>query len=72
MGHSILVICCPLRDSGELQPVFDCRQGQEIFLFFTASRPALGAPSPELKLSAREVDHSPTSSSEIKNIGVVP
>jgi hypothetical protein len=59
---------------------FDSRQGQEIFLFPTASRPVLGptqtpiqwAPgtlSTGVKLSEHEADHSPLSSAEDKNGG---
>jgi hypothetical protein len=57
---------------------FDYRQGMRIFLFSTASRPALGptqppiqcvpeAVSPVIKRLGREADHSPPSSAEVKN-----
>jgi hypothetical protein len=54
---------------------FDSRQRQDIFLFSTASRPALGptqwvpeAVSPVVKRQWREADHSPPSSAEVKNV----
>jgi len=58
--------------------VLDSRQGLGIFLFATASRPALGptrppvhgvpeALSPGIKQPGREADHSRSSSAEIKN-----
>jgi len=57
---------------------FDSRRGLLIILFSTASRPALGPTQgsysmgtggsfPGLKRPLREADHSPPSSSEIKN-----
>jgi hypothetical protein len=60
------------------RPGFDSRQGTGIFLFDTASRPALGATqlrvklvpgalSPGVKRSGREADHSPHSKAEVKN-----
>jgi hypothetical protein len=30
-------------------PVFDFRQGQEVYLFFTASKPALGPTQPPIE-----------------------
>jgi hypothetical protein len=62
---------------------FDSRQGQEIFLYSTASRPALGPTqppiqwvpgelSPGVKRLRREGDHSPPSSVQIKNGGAIP
>jgi hypothetical protein len=64
-------------------PGFDSRQGQEIFLFSIASRPALGPNqlliqwvsggcSPGVKQPECEADHSPPSSAEVKNDGVIP
>jgi hypothetical protein len=57
---------------------FESRQGLRIFLFTTASRPALGHTQPPIqwvrgalflgvKRSGREGDYSPPSSAEIKN-----
>jgi hypothetical protein len=57
---------------------FECRQGLGIFLFTTASRPAVGSIQPPiqwvpgalslgLKRQARQADHSPPSSAEVKN-----
>jgi hypothetical protein len=57
---------------------FEARQGLGIFLFITASRPALGstqspiqwvpnALSLGVKPPRREADHSPPSSAEVKN-----
>jgi hypothetical protein len=65
------------------RPGFDSRQGQEIFLHFTISRPALGptqppiqwepgAFSPGVQWPRREADHSPSSSAEVKNGGAIP
>jgi hypothetical protein len=62
---------------------FDSRQGQEIFLFSTSSRPSLRltqplihwvpvALSPLVKRPVRKADHSPPSSAEIKYGGVIP
>jgi hypothetical protein len=54
---------------------FDCRQGLGIFLFTTASRPALtqlpiqwvpGALFLGVKRPGRKTDHSPTSNVEVK------
>jgi hypothetical protein len=56
---------------------FDSRQGLGIFLFTTASRPAMGPTqppiqwvtgvfSPGIKRPGREADHSPPSSAEVK------
>jgi hypothetical protein len=60
------------------RPGFDSRQGK-IFLFPTASRPALrptqwvsGEISPGAKRLGREADHSPPSSAEVKNGGAMP
>jgi hypothetical protein len=60
--------------------MFDSWQGQEMFLFPTASRPALetthlpiqkvpGALSPAVKRLGREAGHSPPSSAEVKDGG---
>jgi hypothetical protein len=57
---------------------FDCRRGLGIFLFTTASRMALGPTQPPIqwvpgflslrvKRPGREADHSPPSSTEVKN-----
>jgi hypothetical protein len=57
---------------------FESRQGLGIFLFTTASRPALGPTQPPIqwvpealslgvKRSGREADHSPSSGAEVKN-----
>jgi hypothetical protein len=63
-------------------PGFDSRQGQEIFLYSTASRSALGqsqpiqwvpgALSPGAKLPGHDADHSHLSSAEVKNSGDIP
>jgi hypothetical protein len=61
---------------------FDSRQAQNIFLYFTVSRPTLGptqplirwvleALSPEVKRPSREVGCSPLSSSEVKSYGAI-
>jgi hypothetical protein len=58
--------------------VFKSRQGLQIFLFTTASRPALGPTQPPIrwvpgalslgiKRPGREADHSPPSSTEVKH-----
>jgi hypothetical protein len=63
------------------RPGLDSRQGKQIFLFSTASRPPAGptqpliqwaprAVFPGVKWLGREADHSPTSSAEVKNGGV--
>jgi hypothetical protein len=63
------------------RPGFDSRQCK-IFLFSTASRPALGptqppvqwvpgAFSPGVQRQGREADHSPPSSDEVKNGGAI-
>jgi hypothetical protein len=57
---------------------FECRQGLELFLFTTVSRPVLGPTKPPIqwvtgalslgiKQPVREADHSPPSSAEVKN-----
>jgi hypothetical protein len=57
---------------------FESRQGLEIFIFTTVSRPVLGRTQPPIqwvlgalslgvKLPGREADHSPSSSAEVKN-----
>jgi hypothetical protein len=62
---------------------FDFRQGQEIFLLSTASRPALGPTqppiqsvpgvlSPGVKRPGRDADHSPPSRAEFKKSGATP
>jgi hypothetical protein len=61
---------------------FESRQGLGIFLFTTASRPALGPTHPPIqwvpgalslgvKRQGREADHSPPSSAEFKMRGAV-
>jgi hypothetical protein len=61
---------------------FDAWQGQETFLYSTATRPALGLTQPptqrvpgtlssEVKRPGREVNHSPQSSTEVKNGGAI-
>jgi hypothetical protein len=63
-------------------PGFDPWQGQEIFIFFIPSRPALGftqpsipwvleALPPRLKRTGSEADHSPQSTTEVKNGGAI-
>jgi hypothetical protein len=62
---------------------FHSQQGQEIFLFSTLFRPALGPTQPPIrclpeafsagvKRPGREDDHSPPSSAEVKNGGAIP
>jgi hypothetical protein len=62
---------------------FDSQQGKDIFLYSTASRPALrptqlpiqwvlGALSPGVERPGREAEYSPTSSAGIKNGGATP
>jgi hypothetical protein len=69
-----------LRDG---RPGFDFRQGQEIFLFSTVFRPALGPTqlpirwlpgtlSQEVKRPGNEADHFFPSSAEVKNDGAIP
>jgi hypothetical protein len=63
-------------------PGLDSRQWK-VFLFSTASTPALGPTqppiqwvpgvlSPGIKRQEREADHSPPSSAEVKNGGAIP
>jgi hypothetical protein len=58
------------------RPCFDSRHGK-IFLFSTASRPALGTTQPPIqwvpgvKRLGPEADHSPPASAEIKNSGAI-
>lgn len=57
-------------------------QEQDIFLFSTPSRPALGPRQPPIhfvagvppwvKLLGREADHSPSSTAEVKMPGGIP
>jgi hypothetical protein len=52
---------------------FDSRRALRIFLFTTVSRKSLGPAQPgdlslALKRPGRETDHSPTSSTEVKNM----
>jgi hypothetical protein len=65
------------------RPEFYSPQRQDIFLYSTASRPALGPTQPSIQwvqeaLSPRdkrlghEADHSPSSSAEVKNGGAIP
>jgi hypothetical protein len=65
------------------RPGFDSRQGQNIFLYSTVSKPPLGtiqspiqwvpaALSPGVKLPGREVDYSPPSNVEVENFGAIP
>jgi hypothetical protein len=65
------------------EPQFNSQQGQEIFLFSTASRLALkptqhpiqwvlGELSLGIKWLEHEADHSPPSSTEVKNTGAIP
>jgi hypothetical protein len=65
------------------RPGIDFRQGQEIFVYSTASRPALrpsqspiqwvpGALSPGVKRLGREADHPPPSSAEVSGGAVSP
>jgi hypothetical protein len=65
------------------RPWLDIRQRQEIFLYSTASRPALGPTkpsiqwvagslSPGVKQPGREADHSIPTSAEVKNGGATP
>jgi hypothetical protein len=67
------------RDTGQLW--FDSRQGRQIFLFSIASTPEPTQPpiqgepgtlSPRLKRPGREGNHSPSSSAEVKKVGVIP
>jgi hypothetical protein len=71
-------IATRLRTGLSEQSGFDSRRGLWIFLFATASRPALGPTqppiqwvsgilSPGVKRPRRETDHSPPSSAEVKN-----
>jgi hypothetical protein len=64
------------------RPRFDSRQGQDISLNSTESRPALGptqppiqwvrgALSPMVKRPGREADQSPPSTAEVKNGGAI-
>jgi hypothetical protein len=65
------------------RPGFDSRQRQELFLYSTESKPALGPTeppiqwvpgtiSPEVKRPGREADHSPPSSTQVKNGEAIP
>jgi hypothetical protein len=65
------------------RPGFDSRKGQEIFLYSTSSRPALGPAQPPtqwvpgalslgVKQQGRATDHSPPINAEIKNGSTVP
>jgi hypothetical protein len=65
------------------RPEFDSRLMQTSFIFFTASRPALGPTKPHIqwvpvalslgvKRSGRETDHSPPYSAKVWNGGSVP
>jgi hypothetical protein len=57
---------------------FDSGKGYGIFLFATASRPALGSNQPPnqcvpgIKRPGREVDHTPLPSAEVKNTWSYP
>jgi hypothetical protein len=67
----ILEECTSSRDSHRIRagrPGFDSKRGQEIFIFFTASRPAMVPTEPRgVKRPWREADHSPQSNAEVKN-----
>jgi hypothetical protein len=84
----VLAYCIPFRCNAEQiwdssvgiatklragRPGLDSRQGQEIFLYITASKPALGPTQPPIqwvqgvKLLGHEADLSPPSSAEDKN-----
>jgi hypothetical protein len=65
------------------RPEFDSRQRQEIILYCTSSRPALGptqpptqwtlwALSPGAKRPERKAHQSPTSSADVNNGGAIP
>jgi hypothetical protein len=65
------------------RPGFDSRQGQELFIYSTASNLAFGpaklpiqwapgAVSPEVMRLDREADYSPPSSVEVKNGEAIP
>jgi hypothetical protein len=64
------------------RPGIHSRQGQEIFLLYTASRLALGPAQPPIqwvpwvfpgvKRPGRAADHSPPSSAKVKNTGAIP
>jgi hypothetical protein len=67
---------------GAGRPEFYSRQGQAIFLYSTASGPALGltqpptqwvpeALSPGVRWQLLEADHSPPSGAEVKNGGAI-
>jgi hypothetical protein len=71
MGAGMLSPCIDVLRIGRMG--FNSRQGQEIILYFTASRPAVGSTQPpnseNVKRPGREDDHSPLSSADIKNGG---
>jgi hypothetical protein len=65
------------------RPVFDSRQGQDILLYFAASRQALSSTQPpvqwvsgastlDVKVPVLEADRSKPSSAEVKNGGAIP
>jgi hypothetical protein len=65
------------------RPGLDFRQGKQIFVYSTASRPplaptqppthrVLGAVSPGVQRPKREADHSPPSRAWVKNGGAIP
>jgi hypothetical protein len=54
------------------RPGFDSLQGQDIFLYLTASRPAVESPHSPIKWGGHEADHSPPCSGEENNGKDIP